>query len=81
VKNDIEYGDVDIINELLKESPKIRTTMFLDLELKKLLKNEASKKALKYQQLVRNILNEHFSKNEELEDRIKTLANLVLNKA
>ena len=81
MKNDIEYGDVDIINELLKESPKIRTTMFLDLELKKLLKNEASKKGIKYQQLVRNILNEYFSKNEDLEDRIKALENLVLKKA
>ena len=81
MKNDIEYGDVDITNELLKESPKIRTTMFLDLELKKLLKNEASKKGIKYQQLVRNILNEYFSKNEDLEDRIKALENLVLKKA
>jgi hypothetical protein len=49
VKNDIKYGDVDITNELLNESPKIRTTMFLDLNPKKLLKNEASDKGIKYQ--------------------------------
>ena len=81
VKNDITYGNVDISNELLNESPKIRTTIFLDIELKRLLKSEASKKGIKYQQLVRDILNKHFSKNDDLEDRIKVLENLVLKKA
>lgn len=81
VKNKITYGDVDITDELSNESPKVRTTMFLDVELKRLLKAEASKKGIKYQQLVRDILNKHFSKSDELEDRIKALENLVLKKA
>jgi hypothetical protein len=81
VKNDIVYGNVDITEELLKESPKVRTTIFLDVELKKLLKAEAAKTGVKYQQLIRNVLNKHFSQKEDLEERIKKLENIVLKEA
>tara|TARA_B100000508_G_C11395620_1_gene245644 strand:+ start:244 stop:489 length:246 start_codon:yes stop_codon:yes gene_type:complete len=81
VKNDIGYGDVDITEELSKEVPKVRTTMFLDIELKNLLKSEAADKGIKYQQLIREILKSHFSEKESLEDRIKKLESIILKEA
>jgi hypothetical protein len=81
VKNEIVYGDVDITEELLKESPKVRTTMFLDIKLKKLLKAEAAKTGVKYQHLVRDILNKHFSQREDLEERVKKLESIILKEA
>jgi hypothetical protein len=81
VKNEIVYGDVDITEELLKESPKVRTTIFLDVELKKLLKTEAAETGVKYQQLLRDILSKHFSQKEDFEERIKKLESLVLKEA
>jgi hypothetical protein len=77
VKNKIEYGTIDILDQL-KEEPKIRTTMFLDIDLKKLLKDEAYERGMKYQQLVREILSKHFSETENLEERIKKLESIVL---
>lgn len=81
MKNEIVYGDVDITEELLKESPKVRTTIFLDVELKKLLKTEAVETGVKYQQLVRDILKNHFSEKDSLEDRIKKLESIILREA
>ncbi len=81
MKNDIGYGDVDITEELSKEVPKVRTTMFLDIELKNLLKSEAADKGIKYQQLIREILKSHFSEKESLEDRIKKLESIILKEA
>jgi len=81
VKNEIVYGDVDITEELLKESPKVRTTIFLDVELKELLKTEAAETGVKYQQLLRDILSKHFSQKEDFEERIKKLESLVLKEA
>jgi hypothetical protein len=81
VKNEIVYGDVDITEELLKESPKVRTTIFLDVELKKLLKTEAAETGVKYQQLLRDILSKHFSQKEDFEERIKKLESLLLKEA
>ncbi len=81
VKNDISYGSVDITEELSREVPKVRTTMFLDIELKNLLKAEASEKGIKYQQLIREILKSHFSEKDSLEDRIKKLESIILKEA
>ena len=81
MKNKITYGDVDITDELSSESPKIRTTMFLDIKLKQLLKKEACKKGIKYQQLIREILNKHFSEDDELESRVRFLEDIILKRA
>ncbi len=81
MKNDISYGSVDITEELSREVPKVRTTMFLDIELKNLLKAEASEKGIKYQQLIREILKSHFSEKDSLEDRIKKLESIILKEA
>jgi len=66
------------VDDDLKESPKIRTTMFLDIKLKQLLKNEAKKRGVKYQQLIREILFDYFRKDESLESRVKRLEALLL---
>ena len=81
MKNDISYGSVDITEELSREVPKVRTTMFLDIELKNLLKAEAYEKGIKYQQLIREILKSHFSEKDSLEDRIKKLESIILKEA
>ena len=80
MKNEITYGDVDISEEIKKET-KIRTTIFLEIELKKLLKKEALEKGIKYQQLLRDILKNHFSTKENLERRVKALETIILKKA
>lgn len=79
VKNEIIYGNVEVDDDL-EQSPKIRTTIFLDLELKNNLKQEAKNTGIKYQQLVRDILNKHFSMNDSIEDRLKQLEKIVLKK-
>lgn len=75
----IVYGDSDITEDL-KHEPMLRTTMFLDLSLIEQLKFEAGKKKTKYQQLIREILNNHFNQEEDLEKRIKLLEKEVFNK-
>lgn len=79
MKNEIIYGNVEVDDDL-EQSPKIRTTIFLDLELKNNLKQEAKNTGIKYQQLVRDILNKHFSMNDSIEDRLKQLEKIVLKK-
>lgn len=78
-KSKIVYGDTDI-SEDLKQEPMLRTTMFLDLTLIEQLKFEAAKKKIKYQQLIREIINNHFGQEEDLEKRIKLLEKEVFSK-
>ena len=59
----IVYGDVDATEDL-KQPAIIRTSLFLDLELKEKLKEEAKVKGIKYQQLVREILRDHINNVE-----------------
>lgn len=66
------------VDEDLSETPKIRTTMFLDLKLKQLLKVEAKKRGVKYQQLIREILFDFFRKDDSLERRVERLEALLL---
>jgi hypothetical protein len=52
----------------------------MDLSLIEQLKFEAGKKKTKYQQLIREILNDHINQEEDLEKRVKLLEKEVFNK-
>ena len=70
---------VEVDGDLL-ETPKIRTTIFLDVDLKERLKKEASKKGLKYQQLIREVLFDYLNERGSLERRVSKLEKLIKEK-
>ena len=85
-KTNISYGNIDVENDL-NEPVKVRTTIFLESELRENLKKEAHEKNIKWQQLLRDILRQHFhgtsaysrdSSNalKEIEERLARLEKL-----
>lgn len=53
---------------------KVKITTMIDYDLKKLLKEEAKEKGLKYQSLLNSILKDHFSNKEaSVEERLTQL--------
>lgn len=77
-KNAIRYGKVEVDEELLLE-PKIRTTIFLEESMRDNLKQEASKRGMNYQQLLREIVRDYFDQNndQDLKKRLDRLEKRV----
>jgi hypothetical protein len=75
-KTKINYGEVEIDQDL-DQPTMIRTTFFLESNLKDLLKLEAKKTNKKYQQLMREILHKHFDDEDSFESRISKLEKLI----
>ncbi len=75
-----KYGNVEMTNEELQEAqnPKIRTTMFLEADLIRAYKQEALKRGVKYQQLMREKLRNGLTKELEFEDRLNRLEKKML---
>ena len=78
-KNKITYGNIEVDKDF-ESAPMIRTTMFLDVELKRSLQKEAKERGIKYQQLVREILSNYLKNKASLEDRVSALEKLVMKK-
>jgi hypothetical protein len=79
VKNKIEYGNIEV-DEDLGQVPMIRTTIFLDVDLKRQIQNSANEKGVKYQQLIREVLRSYLSNEDSLEKRVEQLEKIVLQK-
>ncbi|MEW6056473.1 MAG: hypothetical protein AB1540_07645 [Bdellovibrionota bacterium] len=79
---DFQYGAVEMTDEEYAQAqdPKIRTTIFLDASLIRAYKKEATKKGLKYQQLMRDILRKSLIETQDLAERVTRLEDIVLKK-
>lgn len=77
-KNAVRYGKVEVDEDLLLE-PKIRTTIFLEESMRDNLKQEASKRGMNYQQLLREIVRDYFDQNndQDLKKRLDRLEKRV----
>tara|TARA_R110002049_G_scaffold174131_3_gene341337 strand:- start:631 stop:885 length:255 start_codon:yes stop_codon:yes gene_type:complete len=77
-KNAIRYGKVEVDEDLLLE-PKIRTTIFLEESMRDNLKQEAVKRGMNYQQLLREIVRDYFDQNndQDLKKRLDRLEKRV----
>ena len=63
------------------QNPKVRTTIFLEENLIRAFKKEATKRGMKYQQLMREKLKEAISEIDQgLEDRLVRLEAAVFKK-
>jgi predicted DNA binding CopG/RHH family protein len=81
--NTIQYGKVEMTEDELQEArnPKIRTTMFLEEDLIRAYKREATRRGLKYQQLMREKLRSGLQQDSDVETRLKRLEAKVLKRA
>lgn len=79
---EFRYGSVEMTDEEYREAqdPKIRTTIFLDASLIRACKKEASKRGIKYQQFLRDVLRNALQGNTNLEERLDRLEQIVLKK-
>lgn len=77
-KNAIRYGKAEVDEDLLLE-PKIRTTIFLEESMRDNLKQEAVKRGMNYQQLLREIVRDYFDQNndQDLKKRLDRLEKRV----
>ncbi len=77
-KNAIRYGKIEVDEDLLLE-PKIRTTIFLEESMRDNLKQEAIKRGMNYQQLLREIVRDYFDQNndQDLKKRLDRLEKRV----
>ncbi len=77
-KNAIRYGKVEVDEDLMLE-PKIRTTIFLEESMRENLKQEAVKRGMNYQQLLREIVRDYFDQNndQDLKKRLDRLEKRV----
>ena len=74
----IDMTDVDLLES---QNPKIRTTMFLDEALIRAYKRDASKRRLKYQQLMREKLRSGLTQDSDIETRLRRVEDKVLKRA
>ena len=76
------YGDGEMTDEeyLEAQNPKVRTTMFLEADLIRAYKKEATKRGMKYQQLMREKLKEAISNDHDLKSRLIKLEETVFKK-
>lgn len=77
-----DYGKVEMTDEEYQESqnPKVRTTMFLDADLIRTYKQEAARRGVKYQQLMREKLRGALNAPIDIESRLQRLEAKVLKK-
>ena len=77
-----DYGKVEMTDEEYRESqnPKVRTTMFLEADLIRAYKQEATKRGVKYQQLMREKLKDSLRAPIDIESRLQRLEQEVLKK-
>ena len=78
----IKHGDVEMTVEELAEAqnPKIRTTIFLEEDLIRSYRQEAAKRGLKYQQLMREKLRVGLGQDSEVENRLRRLEEKIFKK-
>lgn len=78
----IDFGDIEMTDEEYRESqnPKVRTTIFLDADLIRAYKKQATQKGMKYQQLMRETLKSALNASLDIEDRLRILENEILKK-
>lgn len=79
----IQVGKVEMTDDELIESqnPKIRTTMFLEEDLIRAYKHAATKRGVKYQQLMREKLRAGLSADSDIEARLHRLEKKLLKRA
>jgi predicted DNA binding CopG/RHH family protein len=77
-----DYGKVELTDEEYRESqnPKLRTTMFFEADLIRAYKQEATKRGMKYQQLMREKLKDALDSPTDIETRLQRLESKVLKK-
>lgn len=75
-----DYGDVDMTDEeyLEAQNPKVRTTIFLDVDLIRAYKQQAVRRGVKYQTLIRDTLRNALDASEDVETRLQRLEQRVL---
>lgn len=75
-----DYGKVEMTDEeyLESQNPKVRTTMFLEADLIRAYKQEATKRGVKYQQLMREKLKDALNEPIDMEARLRRLEKVVL---
>ena len=76
------YGNIEMTDEEYQEAqnPKVRTTMFFEEDLLNAYKQEALKRGVKYQQLMREKLRKAIAPNSDIEDRLQALERKVFKK-
>lgn len=76
---EFKYGDVEMTDEEYQEAqnPKVRTTIFLDEDLIRTYKGEATKRGIKYQQLIRQKLRDALDHPDPIEERLHRLEQKV----
>ncbi len=79
---EFHYGSIEMTEEEYAEAqnPKIRTTIFLEADLIRAYKQEAARRGLKYQQLIREKLRAGLRAPSEIEMRLKQLEKAVFKK-
>ncbi len=78
----IRYGKVEMTEEERQEAenPKLRTTIFLEADLIRAYKKMASKRGLKYQQLIREKLRNGLDEATDVESRLRRLEEKILKR-
>lgn len=79
----IRHGKVEMTDEELAEAqnPKVRTTIFLEADLIRAYRNEAAKRGLKYQQLMREKLRASLTPDVDIEERLRRIEKKIFKKA
>lgn len=74
-----EYGKVEMTDEEYREAqnPKVRTTIFLEADLIRAYKKEATERGMKYQQLMREKLRDALGSESDLEARLRRIEKKV----
>lgn len=62
------------------QNPKVRTTIFLEADLIRTYKKEATKRGVRYQQLMREILWEGLGDHSDVEERLERLEQRIFKK-
>lgn len=83
-EGEFEYGDVEMTDEEYAEAqnPKVRTTIFLEADLIRSYKKEATKRGVRYQQLMRDKLWEGVDDSHDsgVKQRLERLEKKVFKK-
>ena len=79
---EFNYGDVEMTDEEYAEAQnsKVRTTIFLEADLIRTYKKEATKRGIRYQQLMREKLWEGLDDESDTEERLERLEKKVFKK-
>lgn len=79
---EFKFGNVEMTDEEYAEAqnPKVRTTIFLEADLIRTYKKEATKLGVRYQQLMREKLWKGVDDQSDVEERLERLEQKVFKK-